>query len=630
MLLKIGELAKRAGLTVRTLHHYDHIGLLSPSARSDSGFRLYNQSDVVRLHRIQALKQFGYSLSDIRAFLTGPGASPIEIITEQMKILDEQVQHAQTLRDRLGRLKERISKGEDTGLTDWLGILELMTAYEMHLSQGELAFLRSNKAAGGLDEKWRQLVRAVQDAMDRRISPEGRSAQSLAWRWIRLLRDTTGNDPILAAKLAQIHREVPQAQPAKGVTPEMIDYLTHSFTKARTAILAKYLGPGDLELVVSRQAAHAAEWPPLIAGLQQQIKDGATPDDPAVQALADRWESLCRESYWGDDPELEGKIRSAFKNEPELLVSIGLDPALLAFVQRAVNHIRRPREDEGNRTASGPKPTALRVATLRAVHQLLDRPLVFEDPLSVRILGAAGEELRRSDLSHHNTPLLRGLRTSVAVRSRLAEDEWAQSKQRGVRQCVILGAGLDTLAYRTEIPENCRIFEVDLPATQRWKRDCLHVAGIDEPASLTFVPVDFESSTLAGALEEAGFLRNEPGFLSWLGVTMYLEEAAVSDTLRFIASLAVESSVIFDYAVHPSLLSAREQRAMEAISDRTSEYGEPWKTCFKPALLSELLFSLGFSKVEDLGPEQLNGRYLSERKDGLRKSGVSRLVCAWV
>jgi methyltransferase (TIGR00027 family) len=630
MLLKIGELAKRAGLTVRTLHHYDHIGLLTPSARSDSGFRLYNQADVVRLHRILALKQFGCSLADIGAFLAEPGASVIEIITQQMSVLDGQVQRAQTLRDRLFRLSEQIAKGEDTGLTDWLTILELMTMYEKHLSKEELETLRSNKAAGNLDDEWRQLVRLVQDAMDRGISPESEEAQGLAWRWIRLLRDTTGNDPGLAIKLHLIHRQEQKAQLIKGITPEMIEYITHSFANARAAIFAKYLSPGELEIVRGRQAEHASEWPPLIAELRRQIDQAAVPGDPAVQALARQWESLFRAAYSGDDSELEGKVRSAFQNEPDLLISVGLDSSLIEFVQRAIGHFQCARDNPGNRPAGVPKPSALRVATYRAAHQLLDTPLVFEDPLAVRILGAAEEEALRSDPLRYNIPLLKGLRTSVVVRSRLAEDGWAQSKLRGIRQYVILGAGLDTFAYRNHDLHSSRIFEVDLPATQQWKRDCLRAAGINEPASLTFVPINFECSTLAEALGQAGFAHGEPAFFSWLGVTMYLEEEAITSTLRFIAALAPGSGVVFDYAVLPSLLSPTERRAMEVIAARVAEHGEPWKTYFHPAALDAMLRSLGFSEVEDFGPEQVNARYLSGRKDGLRKSGVSRLICATV
>lgn len=278
----------------------------------------------------------------------------------------------------------------------------------------------------------------------------------------------------------------------------------------------------------------------------------------------------------------------------------------------------------------GPKPTALRVATFRAVHQLLDDPLIFEDPLALTILGEVEAERLRGELTRYNTPLLKGVRASVVVRSRLAEDEWGRSRLRGVRQYVILGAGLDTFAYRHPDGECIRIFEVDLPAVQQWKRNRLEAAGIGVPAFLTFVPMDFERSTLAEALGQAGFCRHDPAFFSWLGVTMYLEQQAILETLGHIGSLAPGSGVVFDYGVLPELLSPRERRAMEALSSRTSEQGEPWKALFDPASLMEKLRSLGFNMVEDFGPDQLNDRYFSGRKDGLRKSGVSRLICARV
>jgi methyltransferase (TIGR00027 family) len=275
-----------------------------------------------------------------------------------------------------------------------------------------------------------------------------------------------------------------------------------------------------------------------------------------------------------------------------------------------------------------PKPSALRVATLRAAHQLLDAPLIFEDPLACGILGAAEEESLRSNPSRYNIPRLKGLRASLVVRSRLAEEEWARSKQRGVRQYVILGAGLDTFAYRNQDQDGSRVFEVDLPSTQEWKRNCLRAAGMKAPASLTFVPIDFEHSTLADGLGRAAFCPGEPAFFSWLGVTMYLEEEAVIRTLRFIASLAPGSGVVFDYGVLPALLSPTERSSMEFLAARAAEHGEPWKTYFDPISLVGTMRALGFSEVEDFGPEQLNERYLSRRTDGLRKSGGARLMCA--
>jgi methyltransferase (TIGR00027 family) len=275
-----------------------------------------------------------------------------------------------------------------------------------------------------------------------------------------------------------------------------------------------------------------------------------------------------------------------------------------------------------------PKPSALRVAILRAAHQLLDSPLVFADPLAARILGAAEEESLRNDPSRYNTPLLKRLRASLVVRSRVAEEEWARSKQSGIHQYVILGAGLDTFAYRNPDPDGSRIFEVDLPATQQWKRQCLRSAGLLEPVSLSFVPLDFECSTLAEGLARAAFCPTEPAFFSWLGVTMYLEENVVKDTLRYIASLAPGSGVVFDYAVLPTLLSPVERPGMKVLAARAAEHGERWKTFFDPPSMGETLRSLAFSTVEDLSPEELNDRYFSGRTDGLRKSGGSRMIYA--
>ncbi len=287
-------------------------------------------------------------------------------------------------------------------------------------------------------------------------------------------------------------------------------------------------------------------------------------------------------------------------------------------------------QPESDRIDPVPKPSALRVAIIRAAHQLLDTPLVFEDPFACRILGPAENDSLRSDPSKYDVPRLKGLRASLVVRSRLAEEEWERSKQSGVRQYVILGAGLDTYAYRNPDQDDSRIFEIDLPATQQWKRDCLLSAGIQEPASLIFVPIDFEHCSLAEGLRQTAFCDKDPAFFSWLGVTMYLEEDAVLNTLRFIASRPPGSGVVFDYGVKPVLLSPTERAGMEFLAARAAEHGERWKTYFDPASLAGTLRSLGFSKVEDFGPEQLNDRYLSGRTDGLRKSGAARLISAGV
>jgi methyltransferase (TIGR00027 family) len=289
-----------------------------------------------------------------------------------------------------------------------------------------------------------------------------------------------------------------------------------------------------------------------------------------------------------------------------------------------------PIQDHDSVPNPVPKPSALRVAIIRAAHQLLDVPLVFEDSLALRVLGNEEAERLRRDLLRYNAPALLSLRASLVVRSRLAEDEWAQARGCGVRQYVILGAGLDTYAYRHLADDDSRIYEVDLPSMQRWKRGRLRMAGIEEPASLTFVSTDFESSTLADALANAGFSRSEPAFFSWLGVTMYLEETAFLSTMRFIGSLAPGSGVAFDYAVSPELLSAKERTGREIFASRAAEFGEPWKLFFEPCYLAQTLRSLGFNEVQDFGSDDLQQRYLVGRADGLRKSRSSRLICAKV
>jgi methyltransferase (TIGR00027 family) len=248
-----------------------------------------------------------------------------------------------------------------------------------------------------------------------------------------------------------------------------------------------------------------------------------------------------------------------------------------------------------------PSRTAERVALRRAVHQILDHPKVFDDPLAVAIAGA-------SDFPP-DTPFDRLLRAFMAARSRYAEDQLASAIALGVRQYVVLGAGLDTYAYRSS-PE-VRVFEVDHPATQAWKWARLQDAGIAIPDSMKFVAVDFERQNLADELSRAGFKMEEPVFFSWLGVIMYLTLEAAMETLRFIAARPPGSGVTFDYATG----------TWEPLARRVARAGEPFRLFFDPGDLARLLRSLGFREIEDLNPQQINARYFRDRDDGLRVAG---------
>ncbi|MGH7331935.1 MAG: class I SAM-dependent methyltransferase [Candidatus Rokuibacteriota bacterium] len=273
-----------------------------------------------------------------------------------------------------------------------------------------------------------------------------------------------------------------------------------------------------------------------------------------------------------------------------------------------------------------PSRTAQSTANLRAAHQLVDHPRIFDDPLALRIIGAQAEAAVRANAGRG---ALASFRPFVAVRSRFAEDELARAVQRGVRQYVVLGAGLDTFAYRNPYPAaRLRVFEVDHPATQAWKRACLQNAGIAVPESLTFAAIDFETQTLAGGLRQAGFKADEPAFFSMLGVVIYLTRDAAMGTLRFVASLPSGTEIVFDYAIPQAALSESDRNRHDEVARQVAARGEPWLTYFEPPTLAGDLRGLGFTRVEDLGPDEIHDRYFKGRLDGLRLNGVARLLKA--
>ena len=273
--------------------------------------------------------------------------------------------------------------------------------------------------------------------------------------------------------------------------------------------------------------------------------------------------------------------------------------------------------------------TAQRVAIRRAAHQLLDQPRVLDDPLALRIIGSEAEDTLRSNPKEDHA-FSRAFRAFMAARSRYAEDELAHAVAHGVTQYVVLGAGLDTFAYRNPHPE-LRVFEVDHPATQAWKREQLQAAGIAVPASLTFVPVDFERQTLADGLGQSGFDAGAAAFFSWLGVTPYLTREACMITLSFVAKMPAGSGVVFDFAVDRALLNPGQRMALDALSRRVARYGEPLQLFLDPGKLQDELKSLGFGRTEFLQGKELNARYFKDRDDGLLvRGGLGHVMGAWV
>lgn len=274
-----------------------------------------------------------------------------------------------------------------------------------------------------------------------------------------------------------------------------------------------------------------------------------------------------------------------------------------------------------------PSRTALRVAMRRAAHQLFDDPPVLADELAPRIIG--DEALRRINASNadQRSGHARAIRAFMAARSRFAEDALAESVARGTAQYVVLGAGLDTFAYRCPYP-HLRVFEVDYPATQQWKRKKLAAAAIEIPSTLAFVPVDFERDTLAGALAAAGFRHDAPAFFTWLGVTMYLTTPAIEATLRFIGATPPGGGIALDYFARVPWHHLRTRLAVWRLGRRVAAAGEPFKTRMEPERLHAQLASFGFHSIVDLGSAEINRRYFDGRGDGLRVLGSAGRLCS--
>jgi methyltransferase (TIGR00027 family) len=275
--------------------------------------------------------------------------------------------------------------------------------------------------------------------------------------------------------------------------------------------------------------------------------------------------------------------------------------------------------------------TAELVALHRAAHQLLDRPPVLQDPLAIDILGAEVAAAIRADPQRFETDRhARYLRAFVAVRARFAEDQLARVRAAGVEQYVVLGAGLDTSAYRITRPDlPLQIWEVDHPATQAWKQERLRDAGITVPDQVTFVPIDFEHQTLPRILVAAGFNPAAGALFSWLGVVPYLTRSSILATLGYIARVTqAGGGVVFDYSLAPEVLTPRQRSVFDALGERVRSAGEPFQSSFDPAELTSQLRSLGFQFAEDFCTEALNDRYLSGRTDGLRVGQLAHVMWA--
>jgi DNA-binding transcriptional MerR regulator len=284
-MLKVGELAALANLTVRTLHHYDDIGLLRPSARSDAGYRLYSRDDVARLHQIQALRAFGMGLADVGLALDSPAGAPLAVVERQLAALEQRMQETARMRDQLLLLRTQLTSGAAPDLSTWLTTLENMKMYERYFTQDELA--RLPLAGDAAQAEWRALVGQASGLMQSGVAPDTDAAMTFALRWLHTFERDTGGD---AAFMARLNVMALREEDGVGMPAEVLDYVLAALAALKRATWARYLRP---EVIARMQAHHATrgrEW--------RRSSNGRTPRWGSTRRPAVRWRAHWRASGW--------------------------------------------------------------------------------------------------------------------------------------------------------------------------------------------------------------------------------------------------------------------------------------------------------------------------------------------
>ena len=278
-----------------------------------------------------------------------------------------------------------------------------------------------------------------------------------------------------------------------------------------------------------------------------------------------------------------------------------------------------------------PSRTILRPAIGRAAHQLLDRPLIFTDPVAVGLVPEASEAAILAAADEHRA-LHSGLfRASVALRARFAEDRLAAASARGVRQYLMLGAGLETFPWRQPaFARRMRLLMADQPASLAWSRERFAARKLAAPENLTFVGADLADSGFAGELANAGVDVRAPSFVSALGVVHYLDADAVDALFRFIAALPTGSEIVFTFPVPEDELADDEREEVRVTVTRTAAMGEPWRTRVAASEMIARLHRAGVADVFHLTPELAQQRYFAGRSDGLRAQRREQLIAAIV
>lgn len=327
-LLKVGELAKRSGVTVRTLHHYDSIGLLRPSGRSEGGYRLYNRADVARLHGIQVLRGMGLPLEEIGAMLAQDGDGFAVTVARQLAALDRQIERTTRLRDRLAMVQAKLERdGGEPELTDWLDTLHLMAACDQYFSPAEVRQIFGNFQQ--VEAELHKLVEQVRVLMEAGVPASDPRVQPYAQRWANLMYTWMKGDFDLMERWGQMYLAESNLRGGKRPGLSMIRYIEEAVA-LRMALLCKYMSMDELKAL---GPVPDADWAALSADALALAAAAPSPQSPAVRALLRRWRELRQRACRGD-PRIDAKLQRAYRMEPLLRDTAPMQPAAREFLWR--------------------------------------------------------------------------------------------------------------------------------------------------------------------------------------------------------------------------------------------------------------------------------------------------------
>lgn len=334
-LLKVGELAVLARLTVRTLHHYDSIGLLRPSARSEAGYRLYNRGDVARLYRIQALRALGLALAEIGSALDSPEGDPLALIDRQLTMLDDQIAQAQATRAELARVRGQLAADGDADMSAWLQALgattERLSIYETWFSEDELQALPLYHDAD-VHARWDGLVREAGMLIDAGTAPDAADASDFAVRWLHAYHADTGDN---AALMSRLNALAVREQERMGLPAPIMHFVFAAIGELKAALWSRHLRPEIVARMRAHLGARGQEWLPMIARVHAQKEADPQATAPLSRKLGKAWMALFHDMV-GTDPGDIDAYRNALAQEPLLSMGSGIGAAETVWLRRAV------------------------------------------------------------------------------------------------------------------------------------------------------------------------------------------------------------------------------------------------------------------------------------------------------